>query len=105
MNKPKWKERIDWCHFFGEVVDVLDELGVPQADNVGAAHLWWARPDTDPMHLNPSNALASVTLGGFGNRRVYFRCGSDMHDWGYAETPELIRSFGQKMKDYLEQNR
>ena len=41
MLHDKWKKRIDWCLKFGDVIELLDEVGAPDSDNVGAAHVAW----------------------------------------------------------------
>lgn len=103
MNKTKWKERVEWCHFFGEVIDVLDAAGCPPARDVGAAHVRWMRPGTEPYdRFNQENTVAYVTLAGFGNRRVWFTvCEEGVHGLGYADTPAELEAFAKRLAEYL----
>lgn len=103
-NKDLWKRRIDWCLFFGEVVDIFDEAGCPPADNVGAAHLLWSiDPEHPALEMNPANALASVVLGGFGNRTVGVKY-MNAH-FSYPETPEEIKEEAVRLAELIKEHR
>ena len=102
-NKEKWRERVDWCLFFGDIVDACDAAGCPPADNIGAAHLFWAMEADRPLFdVNPSNALASVVLGGFGNRAASFRMDEQ---FDLAKTPEQIKELAEKLTAFIRERR
>ncbi len=103
-SKDKWNKRIAWCHFFGEVIDIFDEAGCPPADNVGAAHLFWAM-DTKrpPLETHPGNSLASVTLGGFESRRISVKFMNDR--WTHAETPDEIKKEAIRLAELIKGHR
>ena len=82
----KWKERLHWALRFGEVSELLDQLGCPPATDVGLAHLHWGPPED---HTLPA---CSVTTGGFPPIGAYHRLYLEAPGYEQAvENPEQLR--------------
>lgn len=102
--KAQHRAKMIWCAKITDVIDILESIGAPSPDHIGAAHLNWIGQTHSAGSSNVIKGSVTLTMDGsvsfYANKRPIFPDQDiGLEEWRprlSAKTPDQIRSVAKE---------